>query len=238
MGLIWHLGHFLAWLIVLVFLLAIFWIKQKHFMYSDKRFQIRIFIYSDIYCSQASRRYPWRVHYKNQDKLADSYATVWTSLWRRPDTPQCLTDKHWRRSDVRATPCGRSVNQYSTRSLFSEIDTVWEVFAIRPDDYATRPDDVQYLQTVRTTRQHVQTISNSSDNSRFPFERGKDFSKDRLDARSSRLDTKLIRIELRCFWRISQKSVQAWQTSVRKLDRQSPNLNSFWGLLKSINRGL
>jgi hypothetical protein len=53
--------------------------------------------------------------------------------------------------DVRAIPPGRSINQYSTRSLFSEIDTVWEASAIRPDDSATRPDDVQYLQTVQTT---------------------------------------------------------------------------------------
>jgi hypothetical protein len=34
-------------------------------------------------------------------------------------------------------------------------DTIWEVSAIRPDD-------VQYLQTVWTTWQHVRTISNSS----------------------------------------------------------------------------
>jgi hypothetical protein len=46
---------------------------------------------------------------------------------------------------------------------FKKIDTVWEVSAILPDDSATRPDDVQYLQIVRTTWQHVRTISSSLD---------------------------------------------------------------------------
>jgi hypothetical protein len=112
----------------------------------------------------------------------------------RPDTPQCPTDKHWRHPYVRATSSGRSVNQYSTRSLFSEIDIVWEVSVFRPKDSASRPDDVHYLQAVRTTRQHVRMIYSNSDNSRIPFERGKDFSEDRPDARSSRPDAHLIRI--------------------------------------------
>jgi hypothetical protein len=184
-------------------------------------------MYSDIHRSQASRRYPWRVHYKNQDKSAGSSATVRTCLWRRLDSPQCLTDKHWRRLDVRITPSGRSVNQYSTRSLFSKSTLFGKS-----------------LQSVWTTRQHVRTmysickpserLNNTSGrylvvqiNSRFPFERGNDFSKDRPDARSSRPDANLIRIELRCFWRISQKSVRTWQISVRTLDKQSPNLSSF-----------
>jgi len=37
--------------------------------------------------------------------------------------------------------------------------------------------------------------------SRVPFERGKEFSKDRLDDRSSRPDMDLIKIELRYFWK-------------------------------------
>jgi hypothetical protein len=122
---------------------------------------------------------------------------------------------------------GRSVNQYSTRSLFSEVDTVWKVSAIRPDDKATRPDDVQTLQAVWTTRQYVRTISNNSNNSIIPFEHGNDFSEDRLDARSSRSDVNLIKIELRYFWSISQKIVRMWLTSVRTLNRQSPIFSSF-----------
>jgi len=44
-------------------------------------------------------------------------------------------------------------------------------------------------------------MSNISEFSRVPFERGKDFSKDRLDAWSSHPDVILIKIELRCFWK-------------------------------------
>jgi hypothetical protein len=171
------------------------------FMYLTVDFQIRIFIHWDIYCSQASRRYLWSVHCKNQDKSASSCATIRTGLWRSLDAPQCLTDKHWRRPDVRTTPSGLSVNQYSTRSLFSEVDIVWEVSAIRPDDVATRSDDVQSLQAAQTTRKHVRTISSNSNNSRFLFERGKDFNEDRSDAWSRRPDANLIKIELRGFWK-------------------------------------
>jgi hypothetical protein len=42
--------------------------------------------------------------------------------------------------------------------------------------------------------------------SRVPFERGKDFSEDRPDARSSRSDVNLIKIELRCFWKDIQEN--------------------------------
>jgi hypothetical protein len=46
------------------------------------------------------------------------------------------------RPDFRATPSGRKVNQYSTRSWISEVDTAWEVSASRLDDMTTRLDDV------------------------------------------------------------------------------------------------
>jgi hypothetical protein len=197
------------------------------FRYLTVGFQIGIFIHRDIYCSQASRRYQWSVLCKNQDKSAGSCATVRTGLWKHPDAPQCLTDKHWRRPDVKATLSGHSVNQYSRRSLFLEVDTVWEVSAIRSDDKATCSDDVQSLQAVRTTQQFVRMMSSNSDNSRILFEREKDFSEDRLDTRSSRLDINLIKIELRCFWSISQKTVRAWLTSVQTLDRQSSIFSSF-----------
>jgi hypothetical protein len=127
-------------------------------------------------------------------------------LCNRPDGPlkvsghlQCPTDKHWRRPDIRSIPSRRSVNQYSTRSLFSEIDIDWEVSVFHLDDSASRPDDVHYLQGVWTTRQHVRRIYSNSDNSRIPFKRGKDFSEDRPDARSSRLDAHLIRIRYALF---------------------------------------
>jgi len=56
---------------------------------------------------------------------------------------------------------------------FLEVDTVWEVSAIRPDDSASRPDNVLYLQTVQTTQQYVRTISSSSDTSRIMSVHGK-----------------------------------------------------------------
>jgi hypothetical protein len=145
--------------------------------------------------SQATVRAMWCSR-SNALQLATSVLTMRTF---HPDAPQCPTDKHWRRPDVRATPSGRSVNQYSTRSLFSEIDTDWEVSVFRPDDSASRPNDVHYLQAIRTTRQHVRTIYSNSDNSIIPFERRKDFSEDRPDARSSRPDAHLIRIRYALF---------------------------------------
>jgi hypothetical protein len=75
--------------------------------------------------------------------------------------------------DVRTSeqhcPDARSI-KYSTRRWISEVDTVWEVSARLPDD--------------------VETVS---------FECEKDFSEDRPDARSSRLEVNPIKIELRCF---------------------------------------
>jgi hypothetical protein len=44
-------------------------------------------------------------------------------------------------------------------------------------------------------------MSSISEYSRVLFERGKDFSEDRPDDQSSRLDVNLIKIELRCFWK-------------------------------------
>jgi hypothetical protein len=55
------------------------------------------------------------------------------------------------------------------------------------------------LQAVRMMWQHIRTVSSISEYSRVPFERGKDFSEDRPDARSCRLDVNLRKIELRSF---------------------------------------
>jgi hypothetical protein len=153
-------------------------------------FQFRIFMYSDndqikeSNWSQASRRCSWRVLAKIQDKTAGFCATVWTSLWRGPDTPQCLTDND---EDVRTSdehcPDARSI-MVQHGVWFQKLTLFWKS-----------------LQAVRTTWQHVWTMSSISEYFRVPFERGKDFSEDRPDARSSRLDVNLIKIELRCFWK-------------------------------------
>jgi len=44
-------------------------------------------------------------------------------------------------------------------------------------------------------------MSNISEYFRVPFKRGKEFSEDRPDARSSCPDMNLIKIELRYFWK-------------------------------------
>jgi hypothetical protein len=57
------------------------------------------------------------------------------------------------------------------------------------------------LQAVRTTWQHIRTMSSILEYSRVSFERGKNFSEDRPDARSSHPEVNLIKIELRYFWK-------------------------------------
>jgi len=126
------------------------------FMYLTVDFQIRIFIHWDIYCSQASRRYLWSVHCKNQDKSASSCATIRTGLWRSLDAPQCLTDKHWRRPDVRTTLSQSVFNKESVlrsrHCLGSFCDPSGRrgntfgrcpVSASCPDNSETRPDNIQ-----------------------------------------------------------------------------------------------
>jgi hypothetical protein len=114
---------------------------------------------------------------KIQDKTVGSYATVRTSLWRRLDAPQCLTDYD---EDIRTSEQHRP----DARSIMVQHGVGF-----------------QKLTLFGKSLQAIRTMSSISEYSRVPFERGKDFSEDRLDARSSRLDVNLIKIELRCFWK-------------------------------------
>jgi hypothetical protein len=153
-------------------------------------FQFRIFMYSDnvqikeSIWSQASKKISMKSPCKIQDKTTGSCATVRTSLWRHPDAPQCLTDNN---EDIRTSqqhrPDARSISlqqgvEFQKSTLFGKS-----------------------LQAVQTTWQHIRMMSNVSEYFRVPFEHGKDFSEDRLDARSSRPDVNMIMIELRCFWK-------------------------------------
>jgi hypothetical protein len=120
---------------------------------------------------------------KFQGKTTGSCATVRTGLWRRLDASQCLTNND---EDVRTSeqhcPNARSIIvQHRVGFLKSTL------FG-------------KSLQAVRTTWQHVRTMSSISEYSRVPFECGKDFSKDCPEARSSCLNVNLIKIELCCFW--------------------------------------
>jgi hypothetical protein len=147
-----------------------------------------------------------------------------------------LRNRHWLGSF--SNPSGRSVNQYSTRSLFSEIDTDWEVLVFRSNHSASRWDDVHYLQAVRMTRQHIRTIYNNSDNSIILFERGKDFSEDRPNARSSRPNAHLIRIRDALFLMDIVKSHPDRANFSPDGRQTESDFQQFQGLLKPINRGL
>jgi hypothetical protein len=108
--------------------------------------------------------------YKIQDKTVGFYATVRTGLWRLPDAPRCPVDNNediWMSEQHRTDARSVSIQQgvgFQKSTLFGKS-----------------------LQAVRT-------MSNSSEYSRVPFERGKDFSEDRPDVN-------LIKIELRYFWK-------------------------------------
>jgi hypothetical protein len=143
----------------------------------------------------------------------------------RPDAPQCLTDKHWRRQDIRHW---RRQHCPDTRSISIQQGVCFHKSTLFGKS----------LQTVQKTWQHVRMMSSSSKYSKVPFERGRDFSEDRSDARSSHPDVNQIKIKLRCFWKDTAENRLDVATSVRTLASQSPNLSSFWGLLKPINRGL
>jgi len=147
---------------------------------------------------------------KFQGKIIGSYATVQTSLCRCPDTPQCLTDNdedvgtlEQHRPDARSIIVQHGV-EFQKSTLFGKS-----------------------LQAVRTTWQHVWMMSNISEYSKVSFERRKDFSEDRPDARSSRPDANLIKIELSCFWKDIAENRPDVANFVRTLDSQSPNLISF-----------
>jgi hypothetical protein len=120
---------------------------------------------------------------KIQDKTTGSSATFWTSLWRRPNAPQCLTDNN---EDIRT-----SEHQHlDTRSIIIQHGVEFHKSTLFGKS----------LQAVRMSWQHVRTMSIISEYSKVPFERGNDFSEDRSDARSSCSDVNLIKIEVRCFW--------------------------------------
>jgi hypothetical protein len=121
---------------------------------------------------------------KFQGKTTGSCATVWTSLWRHPDAPQCLIDND---EDLRTSEQHRS----NARSIIVQHKVGFQKSTLFGKS----------LQVVRRTWQHVRTMSSIPEYSRVLFENGKDFSEDHPDTRSSRPDVNLIKIELRCFWK-------------------------------------
>lgn len=95
----------------------------------------------------------------NQPVIVQPFGRAFEDVWIPRSVLQINIE------DVRTSeqhrPDARSIS--IQQGICFQKSTLFGKSAIRPDDSVTRPDDVQYLQTVRTTWQHVQTISSSSD---------------------------------------------------------------------------
>jgi len=103
-----------------------------------------------------------------QGKTAGSCATVRTGLWWHPDALQCLIDND---EDIWTS----EQNRLDASSIMIKHGVGFQKSTLFGKS----------LQAVRTTWQHVRTMSSISEYSRVSFERRKDFSEDRPDARSS-----------------------------------------------------
>lgn len=79
-----------------------------------------------------------------QVRIASSYATVRTGLWRLLDTPQCLEASAFQLSE-RSSYTVQTLGQATPSSTSSWIsnDTIWEGLARLPDDVATSLDATQ-----------------------------------------------------------------------------------------------
>jgi hypothetical protein len=153
-----------------------------------------------------------KIPFSFQVKIAGSYATIRTGLWRCPDAPQCLEAsvlKIFKRQSNTFWMLGQA-SPISTRSWIS-VDTVWEVSAWRLDDVATCTDTVQHFRIFRTSFLSTE----------------RSYNEDRSDTRLSRPDVDLLWKELHYSGRRSQKIVRTRLTSIWTLNSQSLNLSKF-----------
>jgi hypothetical protein len=105
--------------------------------------------------SQVSKKRSMKIPGNYQVRTTGSCAIVWTSLYRRPEAPQCLEA-----STLKTSGCQNNTVQTlgqaspnSTLSWILEVDTFWEVSESRLDDMATRLNDVQYFRIFQSSVQ-------------------------------------------------------------------------------------
>jgi hypothetical protein len=139
-----------------------------------------------------------KISCKFQDRKIGSCATVWTSLWRRPDAPAVSSRLSWKRLDDRS-----SFSNFYTELNFKS----WHCLE-------------SFCKTSRwrgNTSGCCPALQNILD---FCSNAERSYSEDCPDARPSRPDVYLLWKELRYSGRRSQKTV-------RTLDRQNLNLSRF-----------
>jgi hypothetical protein len=121
---------------------------------------------------------------KFQTKSTGSYATVRTSLWRRPDAPQCPTDND---EDVRTSeqhrPDASSIR--IQHGVGFQKSTLLRSLCKPSEGRGNTSGRCLAFQNIPVFR------SNPT----------RSYNEDLLEARSSRPDVDLIKIELRCLWK-------------------------------------
>jgi hypothetical protein len=152
--------------------------------------EFRFFMYSDSVqikaCGwlQASRRCPWRV-------LANS-------------KPNQLVPVQQSKRAFEGVWTPRSVQQFVLKTSGWQSNTVRTARSISIQHgigFQKSTPLGKSLQVVRTTWQHIQMLSTFQNIPVFRSNAGRSYSEDRPDARISRPDVDLIRIELRYFWK-------------------------------------
>jgi hypothetical protein len=153
--------------------------------------------YDKLQVSQASWRLfqcPRKILCRFQLREVRSQVTIRTMWCSRPDALQLATSVRTPRSvlQINIEDVGMSEqHRLDARSISIQQGVCFQKSTLFGKS----------LQAFQTTWQHVRTMSSSSEYCRVPFDRGRDFSEDRPDARLSHPDVNPIKMKLRCFWK-------------------------------------